>query len=702
VGAPRRPGHEAAAARLRPHTATQDLDRIVADLGRRPDAGLAIACAPSGLLVLDPDRRHGGDIATLERAGELPPTWRVGTPGGWHLYFQHPGIETRGQLDETLFPGIDVRNDAYVFAPPTRRSDGSRYVLESDDDPAPLGWLIELVRAPEHSAPHGSSQGAGPWERAHSWADILEPARWTYVFSRNGQEYWRRPGKDDGWSAATNYTGADTLKNWSTSTGLPTEGTCTKFYVWAHLHHRGDLSAAGKAKAAWLRVHAAAWTKQRTSSDEPSGATPDVALALPPDFWDARESLDHIRRAAWSQGRSAEAVLGTTLARAVADTLHTVTLDTGVGAPCSLSLLVAILSPPGFGKSSSAAIAVRLMPGQLLLPATDNVPPGSGEGLIELLYDTVTEEIGGKQISERRQEHHNCFVYCDEAEVLVRQTNRQSGSTILPVMRTIFTGGTLGQANATKDRYRIVPAGRYVYGIVLGLQPDRADALFGDTGAGTPQRMLWLSSQTPIPAPAERPYWPGPLKWGPPPSVLRLNNVVDIAPAVLDEIQANDYIRQTQGCPPLDVHHDLIRAKTAEALSLLDRRANLTDEDWQLAGQITDLSRNVRTFVLRHIEELDAQQESTYRSKLAGRAVATDNAVRTRRVVDAARAIAHKTYELGEWTVRKARRAIRREPEIFDAGLAHALAEGWVVEATEPSHTGDDKRVLRPGPKRPR
>src|SRR4029453_10482602 len=87
----------------------------------------------------------------------------------------------------------------------------------------------------------------------------------------------------------------------------------------------------------------------------------------------------------------------------------------------------------------------------------------------------------------------------------------------------------------------------------------------------------------------------------------------------------------------------------------------------------------------------------------AGRPICNtaDDAVRTRRVIDTARAIAERAYEGSEWTVSQARRAVRREPEIFDAALAHALAEGWGIETVE-SGQGDPKRTLRPGPKRPR
>jgi hypothetical protein len=67
----------------------------------------------------------------------------------------------------------------------------------------------------------------------------------------------------------------------------------------------------------------------------------------------------------------------------------------------------------------------------------------------------------------------------------------------------------------------------------------------------------------------------------------------------------------------------------------------------------------VRTSVVKQVERLGADRERVYRDKLAGWAVATDDAVRIRRILETAKTIAHRTYEAGEWTVHAARRAIR-------------------------------------------
>jgi hypothetical protein len=112
-----------------------------------------------------------------------------------------------------------------------------------------------------------------------------------------------------------------------------------------------------------------------------------------------------------------------------------------------------------------------------------------------MLFEYVEEDDGEKKRRVHRQVRHNAYMFVDEGETLAKLGAR-SGSTLLPTIRTAFTSGVLGQANATTERKRIVPAGQAVYGIVLGIQPDLAGPLFDEAGSGTPQRLLWASTQS--------------------------------------------------------------------------------------------------------------------------------------------------------------------------------------------------------------
>jgi len=141
--------------------ATLDPTRIEPAWRHRP-YGIAIACGPAGLLVvdLDPSKNNqpsGEQTLTalkLEHGQTLSATWTVGTPsGGRHLYYRQPvGPKPLGNTAGRLGPGIDTRGaGGYVVAPPTitRGESGGRYWLVDDHEPVDLPvWFAELLATP--------------------------------------------------------------------------------------------------------------------------------------------------------------------------------------------------------------------------------------------------------------------------------------------------------------------------------------------------------------------------------------------------------------------------------------------------------------------------------------------------------------------------------------------------------------------------
>ncbi len=87
-------------------------------------------------------------------------------------------------------------------------------------------------------------------ERGPSWAEILEPHGWTWVKSIGNEDFWRRPGKDKGFSATTNYEGSDYLYVFSTSTVFESRVGISKFAAYTFLEYHGDFSEATKALVA--------------------------------------------------------------------------------------------------------------------------------------------------------------------------------------------------------------------------------------------------------------------------------------------------------------------------------------------------------------------------------------------------------------------------------------------------------------------
>jgi len=140
------------------HAATTDVSRIEAWHRRWPDANVGVATgAPSGLVVLDQDPRHGSEHtldALQSKYGRLPDTVQAITgSGGVHNLFKYPGIRIRNDgAGLTLGPGLDIRGDGGLFvAPPSLHENGRSYEWELSSYPgdvpvAPMPrWMLDLL-----------------------------------------------------------------------------------------------------------------------------------------------------------------------------------------------------------------------------------------------------------------------------------------------------------------------------------------------------------------------------------------------------------------------------------------------------------------------------------------------------------------------------------------------------------------------------
>lgn len=152
------PGTKQPNGRLAPNgykDATHDIVRVSAFWEKEPDSGIGLACAPSGLVVLDIDPRNGGQQtfdALAKELGPLPQTWTCLTPGGgWHLYFLDDEGDYRGSLGD----GVDVKFNGYVVAPPSLHPDGGAYQWTPSCSPGtrptahlPDAWRERMKRRP--------------------------------------------------------------------------------------------------------------------------------------------------------------------------------------------------------------------------------------------------------------------------------------------------------------------------------------------------------------------------------------------------------------------------------------------------------------------------------------------------------------------------------------------------------------------------
>lgn len=355
------------------------------------------------------------------------------------------------------------------------------------------------------------------------------------------------------------------------------------------------------------------------STDQSTG------INLPEEFW-KRDSLQHIRQAAHSRGRSADLVFGVTLARLSAMIPHTMRFDSGIGGRGSLNLFVAAIGASASGKSTGKGVAAELLTRPRYLDGDafrDGLPLGSGEGLAEAYYGTVVDEqvneITGKprKVKIRQQVRHNVFVYVDEGEGLTKTIER-AGATIGPAIRSAWNGELLGQSNAREETTRILPHGTYSLGMVIGFQRATAQPLLADSGPGTPQRFLWLSATDPS-IPDRRITWPGELTvnldgevWlsG---AVAPVRDTITFADTIRDELW-RDNLARARGhveTEELDSHESLMRCKVAALLAVLDQRFHVTEEDWDLSLTVWNTSRAVRDDLVQWGQEQNRLQAET-------------------------------------------------------------------------------------------
>lgn len=116
---------------------------------------LAIACEPSGLVVIDVDDVAAFNLYLHAMGLALPETYTVRSPsGGLHYYFKvAPGASYPGKL----CPGVDIKWNGYVMAPPSqafskRAGVTGKYsvVAMKEIAPAPV-WLAANRVAPSHA-----------------------------------------------------------------------------------------------------------------------------------------------------------------------------------------------------------------------------------------------------------------------------------------------------------------------------------------------------------------------------------------------------------------------------------------------------------------------------------------------------------------------------------------------------------------------
>jgi hypothetical protein len=108
-------------------------------------------------------------------------------------------------------------------------------------DEMPKAQVIQADVVAKHD---GTLSPGDDYNARTTWDEILLPLGWSKVYQKVEATVWRRPNKNEGISATTNFNGNDKLFVFSTSTIFEAESSYSKFAAYAHLNTSGDFKQA--------------------------------------------------------------------------------------------------------------------------------------------------------------------------------------------------------------------------------------------------------------------------------------------------------------------------------------------------------------------------------------------------------------------------------------------------------------------------
>jgi hypothetical protein len=323
-------------------------------------------------------------------------------------------------------------------------------------------------------------------------------------------------------------------------------------------------------------------------------AEPDIGAPEPDaEFWSRTEVLSHILRFARSRGAAPYPVLAAVLRRGVGCIDPYVLIPPIVGGAASLNLFTAPVGASGGGKDAANAAGhdgvnffIRMGDaGRIAAPEAHYIHPGSGEGLVRSLMPDDASPSSGRG-----------HLQVPDVATLEALADRK-GQTLSSLLLAAYMGQPIGFRNNSKSTSTAIDAHTYRLCLSVGVQPDNAAFFLSREKDGLPQRFLWSPTTDPN-APFERPEPVEPLAVTLPsfPGDHENPFMLAIPAAAKDEIWEYRWRSlRGEGVDPLDAHIRLTRLKVAAALAIVHGYDGVTDEMWELAGHLIEVSAKVRT-----------------------------------------------------------------------------------------------------------
>ncbi|WP_084866035.1 bifunctional DNA primase/polymerase [Prescottella equi] len=691
-----------------PSQSTHDPNQIREWWSENPDYGIALHSGRSGAVVFDLDT---DELAALPRNlrealqhGKFQST-RCGTGDREHYAFAVPPGESYGNSAGAFAAFDDVRGkNGVIVTAPTPHVDAETHgggYLWGDSGVVPD--LPDALRACLRSAPEREAEPMTEADLGDFFAKYTEndrPGALSGVLKVFEQNVNGGMSRHEALVLALPMAYREAVAGCypaETATAEIQEAFNTSFHL--------SITGGGRSRPApdefartarWAAAQALladpGETLARLNRDEVGLSEREAA------FWAARPELSTVRLFAQARMVAPWALFGSVLARALMIVPPRVVLPALVGSHGSVNSFVALVGPSGAGKSVTRGAARDVLTlkfdGDTQLHVR-NV--GSGEGLVDQFatYDAKAKAYVGLRT--------RVMFTVDEVETLTAQGSR-SGSTLMPTLRTAWTGDSLGFANRDKTKAIPVEAHRYRLTMVVGVQPTKAQPLLDDADGGTPQRFLWMPTADPD-APEVEPAEPDPITVGPWPQPQPQNgfkvNRPDTSEVALVTVPATgrefielaipDYVRAEvrsqrrrvlrgdADVNPLDGHALMARLKVAVALMVLNGRYDtVIDEDWNLAGVVMEVSNRTR----REVEKAIAAEARTVnqgRGKAeAQREIAKAEVLQKDGLARVCKRIVKRLNEIGAMERSAVRSFLDRDKNLMDEAVELLAARGEV------------------------
>ncbi|MEZ0341765.1 bifunctional DNA primase/polymerase [Mycobacterium sp. pV006] len=754
------------------HLATSDvatlddyLDRYIATFGDAVQINAALSLGRSRLVVVDCDSVQQRAAFLADARGDAHIAQTVSTPGhvgdgdpndpeswahsnGGHFWFVVPDDVELPQRPESM--SIGDGDDAYsvmwgagkyALIPPSVRDEGT-YTVSGDVHALP-DWL--RARIIEHGQSHAeraqrsrehidNDSPIARWGATISWTEILRATDWTPNGKADscGCETWAAPGPHASAKSATAHEPG--CAQWVDSSDPPMHiwtdhdiepfdalncATVSRLQAVALIDFDNDMGAAMTAldlhddsDSLALNDDLGLDIGRRDDDDENGDRAVPKGVTLPASFWEARDSLRHIRDAALARRAAPDATLGAVLARISAHTPPCVRVDTGIMSPLPLHLFAASVSWSGKGKTSAmttSAQIVRPVPSwsmdpmddvdrPVLLPGGEPFPRvgkiRSGEGIAEMYWgDVMVTGPKGKPVKERKRVRSNVLMHTDEAHSLVKYITDPK-STVGETLREAWSDQAIGQSNADGSRYRFVPAGAYRLALIVGFHLSvLADLLTAEQILlGTPQRFINLWSK-PDPRQVSRELLaqivdPGTLDVTIPSTGLRL---CESLRAKIDDDRIAEWLcdDDVESEPDIRSQRNAMTARVAGLLAILDGRTDIdergllviNDDDWTLADVMFETSCAIADLAVTDRRRRQAKAKRDERARSLAESIEDDEARTTPVGRVAARIVGYLTaLGPGEHRLSGTNGVLRKfnqaDAEHIDDALAQLTAEG--------------------------